>query len=287
MHIRWNHIATAAALAACALGPFAAHATVLPYKDFKQLVTEADGIVLGTVRSVQAVVAAPGDINTFVTVDAQEVLSGRMAQRSITLKLQGGFDGTQGVHIDGVPQFAAGERVLLFVQGNGVDLVPFVGWSQGVFRVTREDSSGQDRVADADGQRVLELRGQHLVREPAQHTHEAVTVLGTPSVALARSEPVQASAGISDDGSAAVDLQATPARLPAMTLERFVTAVRSQAGPGRALQSVSASDIQSPASVAAERSAQPAISAGHSVANPVGGSVAEPMRRPADNRSQR
>jgi hypothetical protein len=270
-------IAAAALLTGVAI---AAQATVLPYKDYRQLAAEADGIVLGTVRQVQSVAAGPGDINTFVTIEPQEVISGQLAQRSLTLKLVGGFDGQRGVHVDGTPSFAAGERVLVFVQGNGIDLVPFVGWSQGVFRVVRDAAGDVDRVVDADGTRVLDVRGNHVLRDEA--AHGAVDVLGAPpQVAMARSALPEASAGLSDDGSAVTDTQVRKAVLPAMTLERFLAPLRSAAPSGRALRSVAPADVQpAPAALTAERSAQPVQDVDYPVARPGNGSVTEPLARP-------
>jgi hypothetical protein len=282
MRNRFTRLALAALLATTAL---AAQATVLPYKDFKQLITEADGIVLGTVSAVQTVGSGTGDIDTYVTVDAQEVLSGVLAQRSLTLKLEGGFDGQRGLQIEGSPQFAAGERVLVFVQGNGVDVVPFVGWSQGVFRISRDAAEEVDRVTGADGQRVLGVRGQHLLREEVPHGN--VQIQGQPGLAVMRSAPAQADAGQTDDGSAVADVQVQTARLPALTLERFLALVREHAGAGRALQSVTAADAVSRPSWVAERSTQRTAPATHEVARPANGGVAEPARRPVPARTTR
>lgn len=262
-------------------------ATVLPYKTVDQLATEADGIVVGVVRQVQAVVTTPGDINTFVTIEPQEVLSGQLAQRQLTLKVHGGFDGQRGLHVEGAPQFAAGDRVLLFVQGNGREIVPFVGWTQGVFRIERDAASGEDRVVGADGQRVLGLRGAHLLRDDSTHSH--VQLLGAPPLALVRQAEVEASAGTTDDGSVIVEQRATPAplsALPTMSLQGLLAAVRERLaaapgskGEGKLLQSVSAADVAAVSSVPAERSALPAQAAEQDVARPADGAVAEPAGR--------
>lgn len=265
-------------------------ATVLPYKTLDQLATEADGIVVGIVRQVQPVVNTPGDINTFVTIEPQEVISGQLAQRGLTLKVHGGFDGQRGLHVEGAPQFAVGDRVLLFVQGNGRELVPFVGWTQGVFRIQRDAATGADRVVDAEGQRVLGLRGRHLLRDEVVHSH--VQVLGAPPLALVRQAEVEASAGTTDDGSVATELRATPAplaALPTMTLERLLAEVRERlaAAPnaGKLLQSVTAADVAAVTSVAAERSSLPLQAAEQDVARPADGAVAEPAgRKPTPSR---
>jgi hypothetical protein len=274
---------TAALLAAGLAGT--AGATALPYKDITQLAREADGIVIGTVRGLQTVVSTPGEIHTYVSIEPQEVLSGQLAQRQLTLKLLGGFDGQRGLHIVGAPQFQAGERVLLFVQGNGQDLVPFVGWNQGVFRITR-DEDGTDRVLDADGQRVVGVQGRHLLRdvhagsESRPHAH----LLGAPPITLMRELATEADAGSTDDGSAIEQQRAAAAplaALPTLPLARLLDEVRRHAGAGRTLASADAASHRLQASTAAETSSQPPGAAAQAVARPAEGAVAEPVARPA------
>lgn len=258
-------------------------ATVLPYKTVDQLATEADGVVLGVVRQVQPVASTPGDINTFVTIEPQEVLSGQLAQRQLTLKVHGGFDGQRGLHVEGAPQFAPGDRVLVFVQGNGREIVPFVGWTQGVFRIER-DASGEDRVVGADGQRVLGLRGAHLLRDDTAHSH--VQLAGAPPLALMRQAGTEASAGTTEDGSAATEVRATPAplaALPTMPLSQLLSEVRERLaatpGAGKLLQSATTADATSVARLPAERSSLPQQAAEQDVARPAEGALAEPVGR--------
>jgi hypothetical protein len=286
------HRTAAALLAAGFIGlgfSGGAAATALPYKDIVQLATEADGIVIGTVRALQTVVTSPGEIHTYVSIQPQEVLSGRLAQRELTLQVLGGFDGQRGVHIVGAPQFQAGERVLLFVQGNGRDLVPFVGWGQGVFRLQRDDA-GVERVLDVEGQRVVGVQGRHLLRDgaaasPGSEARPHVHVVGAPPVTLMREAAVQADAGQTDDGSA-VQMQrigAAPlAAMPALPLAQFIAEVQRHAGSGggRELASVQPGETRAQAEGRAEASTQPAAAAGHPLARPAEGGVAEPVRRP-------
>ncbi len=276
-----SRIAGALLLAGLASISATSQATTLPYKNLQQLAAEADGIVIGTVRTVQTVALSPGDIHTYVTLQAQDLISGQLNQRELVLKLQGGFDGKQGLQIDGAPQFTAGERVLVFVQGNGRDLVPFVGWSQGVFRIVRDAQSGEDTVLDADHQRVVGLQGLHLLRDAKVHSD--VQLHGAPPLALVRQAEVEASAGATDDGSPVTEQRASAAplaALPTLSLQSFISEVRQRAGSGRALASVGAADTAPAAAVVAERSAQPVQAADHAVARPAEGAVVEPVARP-------
>ena len=56
---------------------------------------------------------------------------------------------------------------MLFLQGNGKQIVPIVGWSQGVFRI--ENLAGRQIVTDSDGNQVLGIVDNTIVKRPAFH----------------------------------------------------------------------------------------------------------------------
>ena len=70
---------------------------------------------------------------------------------SITLQFLGGTVGGVTLEIDGVPKFSAGDRVLLFVEGNGVQFCPLVGVFHGKFGVRKDQKTGRDTVVMHDG----------------------------------------------------------------------------------------------------------------------------------------
>jgi len=258
----------------------AGQASVLPYKSFDRLVGESEGIVIGTVRSVETAAGRqPNDLYTFVTIDQLDVLSGQVAEGRLTLRMKGGFDGRQGLHVDGAPQFAPNERVLLFVQGNGRDLVPFVGWSQGVFRLV-DDAGGQPLVRDAEGHVVLGVEGGHVQRRAGERLETAI--VGAPDVVRQRSAAPRASGGTTESGSAATEVGVEAAAQAPMTVERFVAEVRQRAGAGRALRSVTPQDssLQRDGD-GRDGAAARAPNAEHPVAMPSANGVTLPAQRKA------
>ena len=62
------------------------------------------------------------------------------------------------------PKFAVKDRVVLFLKDNGHELVPFVGWTQGVFRVFYDEQTGVDRIKDNSGNPVLAVAGDEIIK---------------------------------------------------------------------------------------------------------------------------
>lgn len=266
----------------CATAAMAAHdsgATVLPYKNFDRLVAEAEGIVIGTVRSVRTVPGRdPADLYTYVTIDQLDVISGRIGESTLTLRLKGGFDGRQALHVEGAPEFAAQERVLLFVQGNGRDLVPFVGWGQGVFRLVTEEG-GRQTVRDAEGHAVVGLEGGHVMRRAGEALE--TPLVGAPPLLRQRSSAPRAGGGTADNGSAVTEIGVAAATQPAMDAERFVALVRQRAAgvASRDLRSVQPQDTAAMAPNDSDAAPAHRRAAPNEVARPAGDSVMLPAQR--------
>ncbi|MEK8030847.1 hypothetical protein AACH06_08485 [Ideonella sp. DXS29W] len=267
---------TTAALLAAMASP--GHATVLPYKNVDALVNEADGIVIGTVRSVQASASKPHDVHTYVTLDHLEVLSGRLNAPTLTLRVRGGLVDGRGLHVDGAPSFAPNERVLLFVQGNGKDLVPLVGWGQGMFRLVPDAATGKTKVQDAEGHDIVGMAEGHVQRREGDEMD--VVLLGAPEMTRARTPKPEMHAGQTDDGSPSttVQVQAMPAR--AMSADRFVAEMRQRAAghAGKALRSVTPQDVQTE-DAGQDAAAPNQRAARQPVAMPEGGGVSLPLPR--------
>lgn len=271
---------TSIAAALLAMLATSGQASVLPYKSFDALLAESDGIVLGTVRSVEAAARTPHDVHTFVTLDRLEMLSGRVDAPTLTLRLKGGFAGQSGLHVDGAPRFAPEERVLLFVQGNGRDLVPFVGWSQGVFRLAADPATGRQQVRDAEGNLVMGVAEGQVVRDGGAQLETEIA--GAPeAVRLGHHAKPEASGGIADDGSAVDVLGVQAGPVKPISAERFVAQVRQRAGAGKLLRSISPQDTAPAEGAAVDEAGLSSRSARHPVAMPQGDSVALPLPRPA------
>jgi hypothetical protein len=176
-----------------------AAATIVRTVDFAEQCAGADAIVVGTVRDVvsRRVPAAPTFFETLVTINVDQVVAG--PERSeVTMRLAGGQVGVVRQSIDGMPEFAVGERYVVFLdRDQDPPLVsPIVGFNQGLYRVERVD--GADVVRDHAG------RG---LSEPT------MAALSVPAAA-------------STVGGTGVQSQAAPAT-PAPSLEQFLAVVRA------------------------------------------------------------
>ena len=119
-----------------------AAATTVIAKDLQTLCDEADRIFVGTVVAVRSQWAGRrgGSIETTVTVTVENALLGDDA-REVRLRFAGGQVDGIGEKVAGLPQFKAGDRVLLFVR-DGHWVSPIVGFHQGYFRVVDGGRAG-------------------------------------------------------------------------------------------------------------------------------------------------
>lgn len=216
-----------------------AQATTLLKKSLNDLLAESDGIVVGTVSEMKSRYDKKKDIQTLVTVTNLQVVHGHYDAPSLVLQLQGGEIEGDVLEIHGSPKFEANDRVILFIKDNGRELVPFVGWTQGVFRVSR-DTKGNDRVKDHEGNNVMAVSGDDLVKEQV-NLPEAVIVDGSGQPALKG-----AGAGTTDDGSRSdlVSQNKKPSQGDAMTLREFLSTIggklKNKGLKGKTIASVSA-----------------------------------------------
>jgi hypothetical protein len=193
-----------------------ASATTLVKKTLDDLVKEADAIVIGTVTDTKAHVGADKDVHTLVTVNGLRVLHGRYAEPSLTLRVAGGQSENEGLVVHGSPRFAAKDRVILFINGNGTQMVPFVGWIQGVFRLEK-DARGRERVVDHDRNPVVEVRGADVVKD----------VINPPDATIV-ADPARAGSGgggSSDDGAQARAVERAASGREAMDSASFIAAI--------------------------------------------------------------
>lgn len=151
-----------------------AHATTLVYKSFDDLVKEADGIVMGTVTNIRSNMKKPGPIYTYVTLGDLKILFGRYDRKEFTLRMEGGRVGNKRLDVEGSPVFRPKEKVIVFAQGNGRNIVPLVGWGQGVFRIRKDRELTREVVVDSDGNRVFAIQDGHLIKEQRVPSEEAI-----------------------------------------------------------------------------------------------------------------
>ena len=206
------------------------YATVLVHKNFKDLVYEADGILIGTVERIDYRETDGGRIFTFVTLGELKVINGELTEATLTLRMEGGESGWWIWYrrhvVTGSPQISLGDELLLFLRGNGTNVVPLVGWGQGMFRIVNEQDTGKAIVMDSVGNRVLGVADGNLIKEQRFPSEAAVVHLDQPGL---MSELPKGGAGTSEGGET-IQLDGPGADLPdkdAMTLESFIAAIEA------------------------------------------------------------
>ena len=123
-------------------------------KDFDQLVSEADLILVGTVIALEGKRLSNGAITTHITFNDINVVKGKIAYSTYTLEMLGGTVGREHFDIPGAPTFTQGETYVLFIKGNSSSMFPLVGATQGQFNV-RHDHTGETAVLLDTHNRVI------------------------------------------------------------------------------------------------------------------------------------
>lgn len=140
-----------------ALSATTARATIVRALDFGEQCAQAETVVVGTVRDVvsRRIATNPSFFETLVTLAVDEVVVGTAAD-ALTLRLAGGEVGAIRQSIDGMPEFVAGERYVVFLEREqDPPLVsPIIGFNQGLYRVER--AAGADVVRDRLGRTLPE-----------------------------------------------------------------------------------------------------------------------------------
>lgn len=121
-----------------------AHATTLVRLHFPDLVHYASAIA--RVRCVGADTRVEnGEIFTDTRFHVLETEKGSLPA-SIVVRQPGGKFQHLVSHVEGAPEFRAGEEVYLFLWGHPGRQFYVLGWSQGTFRVHRDALSGKETV---------------------------------------------------------------------------------------------------------------------------------------------
>src|SRR5438094_4260618 len=158
MNIRFGSVA-AVACATLWLCITAANATSVVAPAFEEMVDKADLVFVGKVIGSRAEWRSVGPgrvIFTLVEFETQEVLEGN-AGASVTLQFLGGTVGGVTLEVADVPRFNAGDRVVLFVEGNGVQFCPVVGVFHGKFGLRKDDKASHDIVLMHDGKPLRDV----------------------------------------------------------------------------------------------------------------------------------
>jgi hypothetical protein len=132
--------------------------TVVP-STFNEMTDQAELVFMGKVlgsRSEWRTTGKDRVIFTLVDFESQEVLKGN-ARKTVTLQFLGGTVGDATLEVAGMPKFEVGERVILFVEKNGINLSPLVGVFHGKFSIRADQQIGQDIVVTHEGKALRDV----------------------------------------------------------------------------------------------------------------------------------
>ena len=85
-----------------------------------------------------------GSIWTFAEFEVMETFKGS-PPRTLRVRLPGGRVAHLEMKVEGVPRFAAGDEVVLFIERTSAGDYGLTSWAQGTFRVHR-DAAGDSRL---------------------------------------------------------------------------------------------------------------------------------------------
>lgn len=141
-----------------------AGATVVEAVDFDAQSVAAFTIFVGKVQAVESrpVARAPQYFETLVTFVVEEVVAGGLGS-TVALRFAGGEVGDLRQSIDGMPEFAVGERYVVFcdVERTPPAVSPIVGFNQGLYRVVSAEGprGTHDVVRDRLGRPLGDFAG--------------------------------------------------------------------------------------------------------------------------------
>jgi hypothetical protein len=125
----------------------ATNATTLERMSLQKMAVAAP-VIVRTRCVANSVAREEGEIWTFTSFDVEETWRGSPPAR-ITVRLLGGSMGDLTSHVSGVPRFAPGEDVVLFLQPTSRGDYSIVSWEQGTFRV-HQDAAGAAELVTQD-----------------------------------------------------------------------------------------------------------------------------------------
>lgn len=148
-------------------------ATTVAGPSFEQMVERAEVIFTGRMtgqRSEWRNIEGKPAILTFTTFEVLEVHKGSPGAQ-MELQFLGGTVGDATLEVAAIPKFKRGDRVVLFVEKNGINASPLVGFYHGKFSL-QADGAGGESVAHHDGSPVTDLAeiGKQRERKPDART---------------------------------------------------------------------------------------------------------------------
>ena len=159
-----------------------ARATVLIPADLGELSRDAIAIARGRVAALDTQWTEDrGTIETIVTLEVESYLKGSLGA-TLRFKVPGGELGRFRSVVVGAPEFAVGQRVVVFLGARGPSVPYLLGFNQGVYRVSRAASgwmvTSPVLMPAASGGAVRVVRGDPARRaQPLGDFEQAVRTL--------------------------------------------------------------------------------------------------------------
>lgn len=155
----------------CALAVMRAQAVTVAPLSFQELVRQSSSVVYARVVDVRGQWTDDRrSIDSLVTVEVIRGLKGTSADE-LTLTVPGGQVGRHLNVIPGAPSFARGDLAVLFLTARGPRLPVTTGFTQGIYRVVRDDASGVALVTPP----VVEPAGRPIIRGDARRKPVSLT----------------------------------------------------------------------------------------------------------------
>ncbi len=138
--------------------PNAVMALTVEKLTFEDIVRDAETIAIGVVEQAEAAYGEgkrKSRIFTSYRFSLSQVLNGDIeVDKPLQISIIGGRVGDIIQHYPGVPVLKIGVKYLIFVTGNEVNAIPFVGATQGISSIVKK-ASGVEYV--------VPMRGAHLI----------------------------------------------------------------------------------------------------------------------------
>ena len=111
-------------------------ATILEKLDTKKLTEKSNFIIIGKIDEILYEFDEQMNmIFTIINISNEQIIKGDNKIKNIKLLLPGGMINGKQMHVDGIPEFKSGEKVLLFLEPEIKNSYRVTGWYQGKFTV--------------------------------------------------------------------------------------------------------------------------------------------------------
>ena len=128
--------------------------------NFEELSRASNSVVAGQVTAIEANRDANGYIYSTVTIHVAEAVPQALVGTDYAFRMIGGTLNGQSTYIEGMPKFAVGDGLILFLnESTDSAMGPTVGLWQGVFHL--DSAAG---VSDSSRRLVLGIEGARLMR---------------------------------------------------------------------------------------------------------------------------